>query len=40
MITPDKQLLKEIINHTFIPGELYDKKVETTMHSPIRIHLK
>ena len=35
----DKQLLKEINNHTFIPGTLYGKKVETTVHLPIRICL-
>lgn len=33
----DQQLLKEICNHTFIPGTLYGKKVKTTMHIPIRI---
>ena len=33
----DRRLLIEIRNHTFIPGELYGKKVETTMHIPIRI---
>lgn len=33
----DRQLLKEIRNHTFIPGKLYGKKVETTMTIPIHI---
>lgn len=36
----DNILLDEICNHTFMPGELYGKKVETSMHLPIRICLK
>ncbi len=35
----DQQLLKEIYNHTFVPGEFYDKKVQTSMTIPIRIGL-